>query len=149
MDVSVASLLSGSLSDSEATELLLQLRTRERAREHLAMLDKQVELKRQADSLRVILQRVRTMASDPQWQANRAPLFSNNVVPLRHRPEVYYTFRKLQRVIPEYYPGSDAHFDWAAHLDALFAAVDADEQQAMSLLSTPSSAADTSCWKLP
>lgn len=66
MDASVASLLSGSLSHSEATELLLQLRMRERAKEHPKEDSAAAMLARQSAQKKEALERYSTLKKELQ-----------------------------------------------------------------------------------
>lgn len=84
----------------------------------------------QARLMREVLSSVRSVA---ETHFNPAALLSERVLPMIHWRSSYEHFRGFQRTVISY-PSNCDHFDWKAHMDALDAAVDADEAKALSSL---------------
>ena len=84
----------------------------------------------QARLMRDVLASVR---SEAKTHFNPAYLLSDRVSPMSKWRSSYEHFRGFQRTVVSY-PSNCDRFDWKAHMDALDAAVDADEAAALSQL---------------
>ena len=122
-------LLSTSISDEDATALLLQMRAENRAILQAIMQAEHRQTRQQAIALWEFLARLRVAAQD---SSNRAALFATHLLPLRDRQEVTYRFTGVKGAILKCYPLDDDGFDWAAHLHAIEAALAADEARLLS-----------------
>jgi hypothetical protein len=123
-------LLSG--SEEEAIARLRVLRD-----EHQGYVRADVALRIQtiqaeARRMRDVLASIRVDGQHPR--CNQAALLSERVLPMIHWRSSYEHFPTFQRTTFAY-PSNCDHFDWKAHLDALDAAVDADEAAALAAVS--------------
>jgi hypothetical protein len=123
-------LLSG--SEEEAIAKLRVLRD-----EHQGYVRADVALRIQsiqaeARRMRNVLALVRVDGQHPR--CNQAALLSERVLPMIHWRSSYEHFPTFQRTTFAY-PSNCDRFDWKAHLDALDAAVDADEVAALAVVS--------------
>ena len=120
-------LLSG--SEEEAIASLRALRD-----EHQGYVRADVALRIQTIQAEARLMRdvLASVRSEAKTHFNPAALLSERVSHMRHWASSYEHFRGFQRTIREGYPSNCDHFDWKAHMDALDAAVDADEAAALA-----------------
>lgn len=134
MMTTILQLLSPSTAEEHAIALLLQLRAEQNVYQQAqsALLKEQIQ--GQADSLHTLLHKVQLRASQPSC-VNRAALFAETMLPIRHKLEVYQRFQGLQSTICESYPSNDEHFDWATHLANLQTALAEDEVKALMAVS--------------
>jgi hypothetical protein len=119
-------LLSG--SEEEAIASLRALRD-----EHQGYVRADVALRIQ--TIQAEARRMRDVLASVRLEAkthfNPAALLSERVLPMIHWRSSYEHFRGFQRTVVSY-PSNCDHFDWKAHMDALDAAVDADEAAALA-----------------
>jgi hypothetical protein len=120
-------LLSG--SEEEAIARLRVLREEHQGHMRVDIALRILTIQAEAHRMRDVLASVR---SEAKTHCNPAALLSERVMPMRLWHSSYEHFRGVQRAICESYPSNCDHFDWKAHLDALDAAVDADEAAALA-----------------
>jgi hypothetical protein len=87
----------------------------------------------EARRMRDVLASIRVDGQHPR--CNQAALLSERVLPMIHWRSSYEHFPSFQRTTCAY-PSNCDSFDWKAHLDALDAAVNVDEANALSSLAS-------------
>jgi hypothetical protein len=121
-------LMSG--SEEEAIAKLRALRE-----EHQAYMRADVELRTKTiqQDARYIRETLSSVRTEARMHLNPSAVLSVRVLPMIHWRPSYEYFRGFQNTIFTY-PSRGDRFDWRAYLDALDAAVDADEAKALSSL---------------